>query len=133
MRKLVLLIVAVAISSSLFSQMQISNLSFVFESKSEFTEQFLAKEDSKQFNLQIEGITNLTDAQALEHMVKEMRGVEMFKMEPSGEENQYIGKLKVYKHASGWWYWKTFMEKVGVSNFRIENQVYTAEQIKDIN
>ena len=131
MRKLVLFIVAVAFSSSLFSQMQISNLSFVFDSKSEFTEQFLAKEDSKQFNLQIEGITNSTDAQALEHMVKEMRGVEMFKMEPSGD--QYIGKLKVYKHASGWWYWKTFMEKVGVTHFKIENQSYTAEQIKNIN
>ena len=131
MRKLIFFIVGIALSSSVFSQMHLSNLSFVFESKSEFTEQFLAKEDSKQFTFQIEGISNLTDAQALEHMVKEMRGVEMFKMEPSGDI--YIAKLKVYKHASGWWYWKTFMDKVGVSTFKIENQVYTAEQIKDIN
>lgn len=132
MRKSLLLLMVWGISLNLFSQMQIPELTFVFDNQSAFTEQFLEKENSKVFTFQIEGITNALDEQALLHMVKQMRGVEEFVLEPSSVAGQYSAKLKVYKHASGWWYWKTFMQKTGVPHFKIGDSVYTADAISNI-
>jgi len=133
MKKLFFVLLVVVVNLNVFSQMQVSNLNFIFEQKTTFTEQFLDKENSKQFNLTIEGINSELNAQALVHMVKEMRGVEDFKLEISDVENIYNAKLKVYKYATGWWYWKNFMQKVGVSHFKIENISYTATQVAEIN
>ena len=133
MRKLLLLLIIWGMSLNSFSQMQISELTFVFEDQNTFTEQFQDKENSKQFSFLIEGITTILDAQALEQIVRNMRGVEEFKMEIITGTNQYNAKLKVYKYANGWWYWKTFMQKVGVPNFRIAAGTYNSETILTIN
>lgn len=127
-----LLILVLGISTSLFSQMQISNLSFVFSDMNSFTEQHLDKNNSKEFTFEVVGITTQLDAQALVYMIKQTRGVEDFKIESSSVDGQYTAKLKVYKYATGFWYWKTFMEKAGIPKFTIESMDYNAEQISSI-
>lgn len=124
-----LLILVLGISTSLFSQMQIANLSFVFDDINSFTEQQLDKDNSNNFTFEVLGITTQLDAQALVYMIKKTRGVEDFKMEASNVEGQYTAKLKVYKYATGFWYWKTFMEKAGIPKFTIASIDYNAEQI----
>ena len=131
MRKSVLLILVLGISLKLFSQMQIPALTFVFESKNAFTEQFMDKQNPKVLQLTVEGINNSVDKQALIHTVTQMRGVESFDIEDSGN-NQYIAKIKVYRYATGWWYWETFMKNSGVRKFSIEGQIYSPESIKNI-
>ena len=126
-----LLLLVMAMSLNLFSQMQIPELAFIFENKTAFTEQFLDKENPKVFNLTVEGINNAVDEQALLHTIEQMRGVESFKIESSGA-NTYNAKLKVYRYATGWWYWETFMKKSGVTKFRIADNNYTSESIKNI-
>jgi len=133
MKKIFLLIIAIAFSSSIFSQMHIDGLKFIFNQQSSFTTQFVDSDNSKELNFTIEGITNSTDIQALEHMVSQTRGVEEFTVEPTNNPNIYNANIKVYKHANGWWYWKTFMLKVGIPYFKIEGTSYTAEQIKNLN
>jgi len=132
MKKLIVLSLISVFSLNLFSQMQISNLTFVFENQTAFTNQFNDKVHSKQFSFIVEGIATQTDAQALIHNVQEARGVEEFKLEPTSTAGQYSAMLKVYKYANGWWYWKTFMQKIGIPNFRIANQNYTATSIENL-
>jgi len=131
MRNLLLLLV-LGLSTSLFSQMQISNLSFEFNDVNTFTEQQLDKNNSKEYTLEVKGITSAIDAQALIHTVSQTRGVESFEMVPSTIEGQYTATLKVYKYATGFWYWKTFMEKAGIPKFKIGSVEYTAAQISTI-
>jgi hypothetical protein len=123
-----LLILVLGFSLNLFAQMQIPELKFVFESKTSFTEQFQDKQNSKQFSLTVEGISSQIDLQALIHMVKQTRGVEEFTVETK-DNGQIIAKLKVYRYATGWWYWKTFMQKSGVPTFQIENVNYNSSTI----
>ena len=132
MKKILLLITAIAFSSSIFSQMHIEGLKFIFDQKSSFTSQFLEPNNSKEFTFTVEGINNSTDAQALEHMVSNARGVEEFSIQSTSVANKYNASIKVYKHANGWWYWKTFMLSVGIPYFKIEGTSYTAEQIKNL-
>ena len=132
MKKLALLLLVTLLSLNLFSQMQIPNLVFVFQNQNVFTSQFADKDHSKQFSFSVEGLENQTDAQALIHNVEQARGVEEFKLEPTSTAGQYSAKLKVYKYANGWWYWKTFMQKTGIPIFRIENQNYTATSITNL-
>jgi len=132
MRKLSLVLLIWGITANLFAQMQIPELTFIFNTQSEFTDHFSDKDHSKIFTFQVEGINNQLDAQALSHMVKEARGVEDFTLELTEQANVYQAKLKVYKYANGWWYWKTFMQKVGVPTFRIAGLNYSSESIVTI-
>lgn len=127
-----LLTTILGLSSQLFSQINLPNVMFVFQNTTVFTEQFENKEDAKNFNFEITGLTNAADAQALSHFVSTMRGVESFQIEPSSQNDTYNAKLTVYKYASGFWYWKTFMEKTGVSKFKIDSKVYTSENIINV-
>lgn len=130
MKRITVLLFVLGMSFNLFSQMQIPELVFVFESQNDFTEQFSDNDNSKELTFKIEGIDNSVAQQALLNLVKKTRGVESFIMEEGDDVNQFEARIIVYKYATNWRYWETFMRMVGVPNFKIGNDTFNKEEIK---
>jgi len=126
--KNILLLAVLSLSLNLFAQLQIPDLKFIFESKSDFTKQFTDKENSKAFTLKIEGVNSQDQIKMLQKTVSNARGVEFFNTELDDQGN-LNAKLTVYRYATGFWYWKSFMDITGVPIFTIEGVDYNKNTI----
>lgn len=127
MKNLILLAVAVLITFNANAQVS-QSIILKFDSKSQFENQFTDKEHSKSFNCQVLGINSAIDEQVLIHYVTSARGVESFTI-TTNENGTKSAQLVVYRYATGWWYWQSFMDKTGIKTFRIAEQSFTKETI----
>ncbi len=130
MKKLLLLTI-LGLSLNLAAQMQVSELKFIFDKTSDFTEQFKDKENPKSLSFTIEGLNVPDDIQTLKNTITNARGVEQFKVQIT-PEGKIKAQLRVYKYATGFWYWKAFMETTGVPTFNIEGVDYDHKTITSV-
>jgi len=101
----------------------LNEISFIFENKNIFTEQFKSKTEEKVFHFKIDGINNETQAEILKNKILSYRGVKSFKI--TKQNGNYFGDITLYKYAYTWQYYQTFMKLNKINYFVINGNKYT--------
>ncbi len=123
----ILLTLIMGIGLAAFSQEGLQTVIFVFDNQSVIEEELAKETGEKVFNLSVEGILTLDHRKQLIKQVKKTRGVIDFVLT---DDNK--AKLTIYKFAKNWRYWSMFIKHSGVGTFKIEDNFYTTETIKEL-
>jgi len=129
MKKLFFLIIAIAFSSFIYAQNNMSKVVFVFDNIDNFTSQFDNRETPKEFSFTIKNLDDNSKLETLKNNISNYRGVSSITISDINENGERTANLVLYKYADHWKYYEYFFSKNGIYKIEINNNEYNPAQI----